>query len=229
MNKKYMDFVPTKASDPIKQKQGVAAYKSVPEVKAKKVTRTIAQPQRKVQPQKAVRPQKVAQPRKVAPQPQKMVQPQVAAPGAQPQLGVFENLNQRFVTKDVPKRPLGKGDNVVSNAALKAAKAQNLKDKKLVNGAAPTEKPVENTAKAKEAYKVPKSPFINQEKIVKRPLSKNVYQKEVKEAPKTEPAGPVTVISKPEKDSHVNVIITIIITIVLGAAAGTIAFLLLPK
>lgn len=228
MNKKYMDFVPTKASDPIKQKQGVAVYKSVPEVKAKKVARTIAQPQRKVQPQKVVRPQKVAQPRKVAPQPQKMAQPQMAAPGVQPQLGVFENLNQRFVTKDVPKRPLGKGDNGGSSATLKAAKAQNLKDKR-IGAVAPAEKSTENTPKAKEAYKVPKSPFINQEKIVKRPLSKNVYPKEVKETPKTEPAGPVTVISKPEKDSHVNVIITIIITIVLGAAAGTIAFLLLPK
>lgn len=72
------------------------------------------------------------------------------------------------------------------------------------------------------------SPFINREKVVKRPLSKNVYQKStlpVKEAPK----GPVTIISTPEKESKMGLLVTIILTIILGAAAGTIAFLLLPK
>ena len=72
------------------------------------------------------------------------------------------------------------------------------------------------------------SPFINREKVVKRPLSKNVYQKStspVKEAPK----GPVTIISTSEKESKMGLLVTIILTIILGAAAGTIAFLLLPK
>ena len=77
-------------------------------------------------------------------------------------------------------------------------------------------------------YKVPKTPFINQEKVVKRPLSKNVYQKKVV-APKEVPKGPVTIISKPEKDAHVSLIVAVILTIILGAAAGTVAFLLLPK
>ena len=223
MNKKYMDFVPSKTSDPIKSKQR-SVYKSVPEVKAKEVTKKpvvskniVAQPPKKATARPAVKPQE-------------MIRPVAADPGVegQPQLGVFENLNEKFVTKDVPKRPLGQGNKDVSGEALKAAKAKNLKGKNQVAKAAtPVEKPVENPRAG--AYNVPKSPFINQEKVVKRPLSKNVYPKGVKEAPKTEPAGPVTVISKPEKDSHVNVVITIIITIVLGAAAGTIAFLLLPK
>ena len=218
MNKKYMDFVPSKTSDPIKQKQR-SVYKSVPEVKAKEVVR-----------KPVVSKNIVAQPKKAPVQPKVIIQPEEilqsrAGTGMQPQLGVFENLNERFVTKNVPKRPLGQGDK--SNEALRTAKAQNLRGARPVS-TTPVEKPVENSS-AKGAYKVPKSPFINQEKVVKRPLSKNVYPQTVKEAPKQEQKEPVTVISKPEKDSHVNVVITIIITIVLGAAAGTIAFLLLPK
>ena len=70
--------------------------------------------------------------------------------------------------------------------------------------------------------------FINQDKVAKRPLSKNVYRKNVEPA-KESTKKPVTIIAKPEKDTKVGVIITIIITIILGAAAGTVAFLLLPK
>ncbi len=78
------------------------------------------------------------------------------------------------------------------------------------------------------ALKRTKSPFVNTEKITKRPLSKNVYQKKAV-VPKEEPSGLVTIIAKPEKDSKAGLIIAIILTIILGAAAGTVAFLLLPK
>jgi hypothetical protein len=81
---------------------------------------------------------------------------------------------------------------------------------------------------ASKTFEVPKSPFINQNKVEKRPLSKNVYQKEVI-VPKEEPKGPVTIISKPEKDAHVSLVVAVILTIIVGAAAGTVAFLLLPK
>ena len=71
--------------------------------------------------------------------------------------------------------------------------------------------------------------FVNTEKVRKRPLSKNVYSKKTV-APKEEKlSAPVTIIDKPEKDSKVGLIVTIIITIILGAAAGTVAFLLLPR
>ena len=83
-------------------------------------------------------------------------------------------------------------------------------------------------ATSKSEYQVPKSPFINQNKVVKRPLSKNVYQKKI-EVPVEEPKGPVTIISKPEKDSKAGIVVAIIMTIILGAAVGTVAFLLLPK
>ena len=76
-------------------------------------------------------------------------------------------------------------------------------------------------------FVAPRSPFINQDKVVKRPLSsRNVYQKPVA---KEEKKGPVTIITNSEKDSKVGLLVTIILTIVLGAAAGTVAFLLLPK
>ncbi|MBR2836970.1 hypothetical protein IKE79_01275 [Candidatus Saccharibacteria bacterium] len=74
-----------------------------------------------------------------------------------------------------------------------------------------------------------RSPFLSGAKVVKRPLSRNVYPKKEIITPKEEPAAPVTIIEKPEKDSKARLIITIIITIILGAAAGTVAFLLLPK
>ena len=83
--------------------------------------------------------------------------------------------------------------------------------------------------RVKAKMNLPKPTFVNTEKVRKRPLSKNVYQKKVV-APKEEtPSAPVTIINKPEKDSKVGLVVTIIITIILGAAAGTVAFLLLPK
>lgn len=96
-------------------------------------------------------------------------------------------------------------------------------------GVKPVEKSVEKSQiKSSKSFEIPKAQFINQEKVVKRPLSKNVYRKEVV-APKEEPKGPVTIIAKPEKDAHVSMVVAVIITIILGAAAGTVAFLLLPK
>ena len=76
----------------------------------------------------------------------------------------------------------------------------------------------------------PKAHFVNTEKIKKRPLSKNAYPKKEIPVPKEErPSAPVKIIDKPAKDSKAGLIVTIIITIILGAAAGTVAFLLLPK
>lgn len=96
----------------------------------------------------------------------------------------------------------------------------------------PTEK-AETKKSEKEGDKTIKLPatpkFVNAEKVDKRPLSKNVYQKKVVVAAEEKPSKPVTIIDKPEKDSKVWLVVTIIITIILGAAAGTVAFLLLPK
>ena len=123
------------------------------------------------------------------------------------QLGVVEDLGENITS--VP-------DNYVEKPVEKSVEK-------------PVEKPVERAPKnAGKTFNVPKSPFINQGKVEKRPLSKNAYQKKVV-VPKEEPKGPVTIIAKPEKDAHVSLIVAVILTIILGAAAGTVAFLLLPK
>ena len=91
-----------------------------------------------------------------------------------------------------------------------------------------TKKRSASKSKTGSAYQIPKNPFINQASVVKRPLSKNVYQKKI-EPTKEVSDKPVAIISKPEKDSKAGVVVGIILTIILGAAAGTVAFLLLPK
>lgn len=84
------------------------------------------------------------------------------------------------------------------------------------------------TPKSSKTMKIPASPFVNTAKVEKRPLSKTVYQKSTP-LPADTPSEPVTIIDRPDRDSKAGFIVAIIITIFLGAAAGTIAFLLLPK
>lgn len=162
----------------------------------------------------------------------------------EPDFGVIEEYQPKFVQAEVKKRPLGaKPDMRQANAAKTAAKpasdAAAVKAKKIgarpfARAAKPAAKPAAPAKKAEtketknDTLKVPKARFVNTEKVEKRPLSKNVYKKKIV-APKEEPTGPVTIITKPDKGSHIGVIVTIILTIILGAAAGTVAFLLLPK
>lgn len=128
-------------------------------------------------------------------------------------------------TRTVKKKPAAVS---VPKIDIKEVKARKITSGSTIRS---VEKPVEKSNKSraeKNTFKVPNPPFINQEKVTKRPLSKNVYQARIKEF-KEEPKGPVTIISKPEKDSKTGLIVTIILTIILGATAGTVAFLLLPK
>ncbi len=144
----------------------------------------------------------------------------------EPVLGIVEDREPRFVKAETPKKALNK----VSHFRPVKNELTEAKAKRIGNQMKKVE-PVAKKAgeeKDKKTYQPPKTPFINQEKVVKRPLSKNVYRKKI-EVPKEEPKGPVTIITKPEKDAHVSLIVTIILTIILGAAAGTVAFLLLPK
>lgn len=206
MKKQYMDFMPAK---PVKKTVKKPVQK--PASKAPVVSKV------------STTPKVVSQPKKV----QKPA-PKVASQAkSTPKLGEIEDLTARYTEADLKKRPLGeKRQPEVKHAELAKIKAQKVGNK----GVDFKEKSkVDSKAKEeKKTYKTPKSPFINQEKVVKRPLSKNVYRKEVK-VPKEEPKGPVTIIEKPEKDAKVGLIVAIILTIILGAAAGTIAFLLIPK
>ena len=150
---------------------------------------------------------------------------------SEPKLGIIEDLHPNFIKTDVAKRPLSPRSNTPAKTPLQIAKSQKvgLKQRKASTSApSKTTTTTQNAKTSTQAFTVPKSPFINQGKIAKRPLSKNVYQKAVPEHT-TEPTGTVTIISKPDKDAHIGIVIAIILTIVLGAAAGTVAFLLLPK
>ncbi|MCR5700310.1 MAG: hypothetical protein K6G49_02685 [Candidatus Saccharibacteria bacterium] len=204
MKKQYMDFVPTRPQ--IKTTKRVASEKTVKTVKTVK-------PQVKAE---------IKTTNKVG-----------FASEDKPKLGAVENLNTRFVRSDVPKRPLSRAAHFTTGrTGIAAAKAQKIGMK-----SAKPAKSVENSvekSKPKEApktiYQPPKTPFVNQEKVVKRPLSaKNVYPEKKPEVKEAKPEEPVTIIEKPEKQAHAGMVIAIILTIILGAAAGTVAFLLLPK
>lgn len=132
---------------------------------------------------------------------------------------------EKFVRTNVSKRPLGEDKDV---AAAKAHKLTRMPVQPVKAAPKVATAPTPAEKKAAETVKLPKANFVNTEKVAKRPLSKNVYQKKIV-VPEEEPAGPITIINKPEKDSRVGLIVTIIITIILGATAGTVAFLLLPK
>ena len=242
MNKRYIDFVPTKSKTNV-AKRGQAAPRVV---HAELPKRPVAQKPVRRTPAPVTKSSVV--PKKVAPSANRVVQPKPASrpvvkpsgrvvanakverrqPVAKPtpSLGVVEDLRGTKSGAELPKRPLNHGP--VSSA--NEAKAKKVKAEGLLRGASKAKttsaKPVANKTNA--TYNTPKSPFINQSRVEKRPLSKNVYQKKIA-IPKEEPKGPVTIITKPEKDSHVGIIVTIIMTIILGATAGTVAFLLLPK
>lgn len=160
-----------------------------------------------------------------------VVEEKVPAPKTM-NLGVVENLNSKFVKSDVPKRPLSQKP-LTAGDALAAIKAQKVKADKIPKPVAKPVKPSKEPVKSEKshAYQAPKAQFINQEKIVKRPLSKNVYLRELEKSEKTEaePQKPVTIVSEPKKKSHLGTVFAVILTIILGAAAGAVAFLLLPK
>ena len=128
----------------------------------------------------------------------------------------------------VDKRPLsGRREEVKSPSVdledeLKVAKSEDLTKRKL-----DAEKAPEAPKPAPREFEKPK--FINTHLIEKRPLSKTNYRNRISVANVEETtASPVTIIDKPEKDSRIGFIITVILTILLGAAVGTVAFLLIP-
>lgn len=226
MNKKYIDFVPTKKTSKVAAAHPgtVATKKSPTAASAGRVaTKTTLQ----------------AETRQVVRKSPQVARKEVAKEGAaakqasafsiknEPEYGVIEDYRPKFVHTEVEKRPLSRGHFAASGNELREAKAQNLSKKSI-------KKPVEKSASTKAEsstnakMKVPKSPFISHSKVAKRPLSKNVYAKNI-EPTKENAAGPVTIIDKSDKESKASIVVTILITIILGAVAGTIAFLILPK
>lgn len=258
MNKRYIDFVPTQKTDKsasgrTKQAKPVVVTRPAKRVMVperttgvqrpatRRVTSAVKPSAARVTANPAVKPvarstvksavKPVSKPAVAAP---KETTAKVAFTGEKDMLlGVIENVGPKFVKTDVPKRPLSSTSHFAKTgvAAAKAKKITGVRST-VAPAAAKRGKSVEAKSAQKKnssTYIPPKTPFINQEKVQKRPLSKNVYKKKVDAPAKEEKKGPVTIISKPEKDSHVGLIVTIILTIILGAAAGTVAFLLLPK
>lgn len=216
MNKKYMDFVPAKSNKmSVNRARKVARPESKPEIVYPKVKAGAVRSKREK--------------RKTV---SSVARPSLTKVSEGIALGVVEDLELGFVEPDTIERPLSKPKDADSGRQeVLKAKSEKVGARRMIRGKnRPVEKVVEKSKaeNKKDVFVPPKNPFINQEKVIKRPLSKNVYQKKV-EVPKEESKGPVTIIAKPEKDAHVSLVVAVILTIILGAAAGTVAFLLLPK
>lgn len=168
--------------------------------------------------------------------------------------GVVEDYQPRFVRAEVKKRPLGhqkekkldatksvkpvaKFSPAKSPAKLSPAKsvAKQTVKTAVKPAAKPTTGAAVGVAVGVNSRPLPKRPmgvktaFVNTNKVQKRPLSKSAYVKKPVVVPEEKPTKPVKIIEKPERDSKAGLIIAIILTIIMGAAAGTVAFLLLPK
>lgn len=130
-----------------------------------------------------------------------------------PAIGSIENLSEKFVNTKVEKRPLSRSS-FTSAAAAKAKKIPKIPliGKKKNTDSAP-EPSVKKEEKKPDTLTVPSSPFVRSVKVAKRPLSRNVYRPEKPVTEPKEPKGTVTIIEKPEKDSRIGLIVTIIITL----------------
>lgn len=244
MSRKYMDFVPAKKTVKLPEAAPVQRRRVMRRSSVGTVKHTEVEVGLKSNPEVAVKQTVVRRTvtnKVVARQPQLSSSSEAMSLSKSTKLGQIEDVNPKFVMTDVPKRPLSETRDAASGVELVgAAKAKRLVGRmnplKATRQYAET-RPNSTTVitaeqKVDATYQAPKSPFINQDKIVKRPLSsKNVYTKRVasESTLATSQAKPVTIITKPEKESHVGMVVTIILTIIFGAVAGTVAFLLLPK
>lgn len=221
MNKKYMDFVPAKAAVKTSAGKAVAKKSVTKKVVGKPVSEVAKKPA-------VVREELVLEEDRLE------VGAETFSLKKEPKYGVIEDFRPKFVKTEVAKRPLSRGHFVAGKSELAEAKAVKVAARKIEKPGKLVEKPVEKSdnteakVEDKAKMKIPKSPFISQAKVAKRPLSKNIYERTVKPTEEV-PTGPVTIISKPEKDAKVGRVVAIILAIILGAAAGTVAFLLLPK
>ena len=193
MNKRYIDFVPTKgASDKeVKVKATRASVSSTRTrsvatsgTSAKKVETKVVMA-RSTQVSNSKQAVRIGQSRKTSVVYRSMPETSQASSRKVKRglrmdddsgLGVIEDLNTKFVKNEIEKRPLG-GTRPVVKDELKVAKSKKLLGRRMrKTGVEPVEKPVENSARnsvgsaGKATYKMPNHPFINQEKVIKRPL-----------------------------------------------------------
>ncbi len=121
-------------------------------------------------------------------------------------------VSPAFTTHNVEKRPLSKS-------------IEEIKSEKILK-----KKPEEKKEEKKEAPKTEKKyPFINTHLIEKRPLSKTDYRGRTPVVKEEENKGPITIIDNQDNNGRFGTLILIALTIFVGAAIGTIAFLLIPR
>ena len=176
------------------------------------------------------KPKSIKVEKKAAPKPIKRVVRKI--PPANPLLDEEIEIEEIFAEREEPKK-------TVKPAPKPAAKPKPVMKPKVAAKPKPVVKSKPTVlAKPAEAKKPgplgQRAKFINTNKIEKRPLSAVAARKKPVITPKApelekKPKAPEKIIAKPEKDSKAGLIIAIILTIILGAAAGTVAFLLLPK
>lgn len=152
--------------------------------------------------------------------------------------GVIEDYHPVNNPPKIAKRPLSApGHHLLSRRQAKAEKQPEIleteepENSEITDSVNP-EAETKRSNKITEQLKAGKSPFIRTNSIEKRPLSNSVAPKKPVITAKTvkeEFSDPATIIEKPEKDAHIGIVVTVILTIVFGAAIGTAAFLLLPK
>ena len=239
MNKRYIDFVPVdrKSAPKVKAASSKMASNKVVSGKASASKAPSGEvPVRNGAPKRMVPKKKITRKETNEVPVEEMFEEKPRPAGVssgEAKFGVIEDYRPMFVKTDVKKRPLGAKEEARKPAPAKPAMVKLTGAKAAssgVSGTAVAKKP----APAKPIRPV-KTNFINTNKIEKRPLSSVNIKKTA--APTEEevienlgkPEKPVRIIAKPEKDSNVGMIIAVILTIILGAAAGTVAFLLLPK
>ena len=149
-----------------------------------------------------------------------------------------------IVRPGAPKRPVANRSVAQPKLAVqKTAVQRSVAQPKLavqktaVQRSVAQPKPVAKKPVGPEGPRITK--FLNTNKIEKRPLSRTVpkfvppvpepkFEDEPEKKSKKKKT-PERIIAMPDKDSRAGMIIAVILTIILGAAAGTVAFLLLPK
>ena len=144
----------------------------------------------------------------------------------EPEFGVIKERKPRVVKASVEKRPLSRPTSE-SKVKSEEAIAKKQAEEKIYQSAVKKADKIAEEKPPKKQTEV-KAHFVNTEKVTKRPLSKNVYRKKVVE-PEEEPSKEITIITSEKKDSRIGIVVAVIITIILGATAGTVAFLLLPR
>lgn len=157
----------------------------------------------------------------------------------EPAYGVIEDYQPKFVSAEVKKRPLGAARSISAVGAQPRSKVAHA-GAGVATGAKVGASMAKKETTASASLAPMRTRFLNTNKIEKRPLSartayankvatvsKEAVKEEKKEQKKSK--GPERIIAKPDKDSKAGLIIAVILTIILGAAAGTVAFLLLPK